>query len=152
MTDGIEEVIRKVRNNEIVLFTSVMTRTEVLESTLTPEAQDKFSKLFDRRNVTMIDIGRRISDKSHFIRNYYRQKNINLSSPDCMHLATAILYGADEFQTLDGSGKRRRPNDLIPLNGNVAGHNLKICIPHAVQTTMFSGFRSPMRRKITLEE
>lgn len=152
VTDGIEEAIRKVRNNEIVLFTSVMTRTEVLESTLPPEAQDKFSKLFDRRNVTMVNIDKRVSDKAHSIRDYYRQKNIKLSSADCMHLATAILYSADEFQTLDGSGKRKRPNDLIPLNGNVAGHNLKICVPHAVQTTMFSGLSSPGRRKITLEE
>lgn len=138
--DGIVEVVQKIRRNEIVLMTSVTTRTEILDATLTDEAKKKFSQLFDRRNVTMINVDQRIADKSHFIRNFYYEKGIKLSTPDCMHLATAIIYHATEFQTLDGSGQRKRPNDLIPLSGNVAGFPLIIRTPSAKQTTMFSNF------------
>ena len=138
--DGIIEVVQNIRLNKIILMTSVTTRTEVLDATLSEEAQKKFSKLFDRRNVQMINLDHRIADKSHFIRNFYHEKGIKLSTMDCQHLATAIIYRADEFQTLDGSGKRKRPNDLIPLSGNVAGYKLNIRTPSASQTTMFSTF------------
>lgn len=141
--EGIEEVVRKVHNNEVILLTSQMTKIEVLEGRLTLEAQKKFEEVFNRRNCQMVDITSRVSEKSHFIRNYYDQKGIKLSSPDSIHLATAIIYKADEFHTLDGSGKKRN-GDLIPLDGNVAGHKLKICVPYAEQRSLLIGI-PPLR-------
>jgi hypothetical protein len=44
-----------------------------------------------------------------------------LKSPDAIHLATAILYRADEFHTFD--------DQLIGLSGNVGGHRLIVCKP-----------------------
>lgn len=136
--EGIEEVVRKIHSNEVILLTSQMTKIEVLEGRLTSDAQKKFEGVFNRRNCQMVDITSRVSEKSHFIRNYYDQKGIKLSSPDCIHLATAIIHNADEFHTLDGSG-RKRNGDLIPLNGNVAGHKLKICVPYAGQGSLLTG-------------
>lgn len=131
IAEGIEEIVRDVHSNKIVLFTSIMTRTEVLESKMPMEAQKKFKDIFNRKNVSTIDVTPRVGDKSHFIRNYYIQRGVDISSPDSIHLATAIVYEADEFQTLDGAGKRKRKNDLIPLNGNVAGHKLAIRVPES---------------------
>lgn len=131
IAEGIEEVVRDVHSNKIVLFTSIMTSTEVLESKMPAEAQKKFKDIFNRKNVSRIDVTPRVGDKSHFIRNYYSQRGIDISSPDAIHLATAIVYEADELQTLDGAGKRKRKNDLIPLSGSVAGHKLTIRAPES---------------------
>jgi predicted nucleic acid-binding protein len=164
VAEGIEETVRDVHNNRIVLFTSIMTRTEVLESRMSPNAQKMFRDLFNRRNVSMIDVNPRVSDVSHFIRDYYMQRGIKLSSPDSIHLATAIVYEADEFQTLDGGGKRKRPNDLIPLSGNVAGtYKLIIKMPSSssAQGSLFTAARrakqddeesEDQRRKIALND
>lgn len=136
--EGIEEIVRKIHNNEVILITSQMTNIEVLQSRLSSDAQKKWKEIFNRRNCQMVDITPKISEKSSFIRDYYDQKGIKLSSPDCIQLATAIIYKADEFHTLDGSGKPRN-GDLIPLNGNVAGHKLKICVPYAEQGSLLTG-------------
>lgn len=136
--EGIEEVVRKIHNNEVTLITSQITNIEVLESRLDSDARRKWKDVFNRRNCVMVDVNPRISEKSHFIRDYYDQKGIKLSTQDCIQLATAIIYKADEFHTLDGSGKKRN-GDLLPLNGNVAGHSLKICVPYAEQGNLFSG-------------
>lgn len=136
--EGIEEVVRKIHNNEIILITSQITYIEVLQSRLDSDAQKKWKDIFNRRNYQMGDVTPKVGEKSHFIRDYYDQKGIKLSTQDSIQLATAIIYGADEFHTLDGSGKPRN-GDLIPLNGNVAGHKLKICVPYAEQGSLLTG-------------
>jgi hypothetical protein len=136
--EGIEEIVRRVHNNEAVLITSQMTNIEVLQSRLTSEAQKKWKEVFNRPNCQMIDLTPKVSEKSHFIRNYYDQKGIRLGSPDSIQLATAVIYKAEEFHTFDGSGKRRN-GDLLPLNGNVAGFKLKICTPYAEQGSLLTG-------------
>src|SRR5277367_6240872 len=68
---------------------------------------------FKRRNVVQISVDTRISQRASAIRNYYNQRGTKLTTPDSIHLATAIIYEADEFHTLDGDGKRQRANDLL---------------------------------------
>ena len=136
--EGIEDVVRKIHAGEVVLLTSQMTNIEVLQSRLSSEAQKKWKEIFNRRNCQIMDINPRVSEKSHFIRDYYDQKGIKLSSPDTIQLATAIIYGAEEFHTFDGVGKKRN-GDLLPLSGNVAGHKLKICVPYAEQGSLLTG-------------
>lgn len=137
--EGIEEMAKEINNGRLVLFTSVMTKTEVLENRLTPHAHGVFSNFFKRHNVSMVAQDERVADRSHEIRDYYDKKKVVLSSTDCVHLATAILYNADCFYTIDGSGKRPRRNDLLPLNGNVAGYPLTIQMPHCAQGNLLTG-------------
>src|SRR5690349_6962543 len=111
---GLEEIAREVNENRAILCTSVMTETEVLQGKLTPEQADKFQNLFKRRNVHSIAVDSRIAKKASEIRNYYNGRGRKLDSPDSIHLATAIIYGVDEFHTLDG-------DDLLRLNGDVPG-------------------------------
>lgn len=136
--EGIEEVVRKIHGGEVVLVTSQVTNIEVLESRLSSEAQKKWKEIFNRRNCQMIDLNPRVSEKAAFIRDYYDQRGIKLSVPDSVQLATAIIFAAEEFHTFDGSGKKRN-GDLLPLNGNVAGHKLKICVPYAEQGSLLAG-------------
>lgn len=133
--DGLAEVVSEVETGKADLFTSAMTRIEVLKGKMTAEQRDLFTKLFKRRNVVQVDMTTRVLDLSEKIRNW----NPKISSPDAVHLATAILYNADEFHTTDGGGKRKRAGDLLPLNGNVAGYPLKICKPQGTQYNLLRG-------------
>jgi predicted nucleic acid-binding protein len=127
--EGMEEIVKEVNSGKADLFTSEITKSEVLEGRMTPAQRDMFTKLFQRKNVISVDVSGRVLAIVKEIREW----NYKISVPDAIHLATAILYGADEFHTTDGAGKRKRAGDLIPLSGNVAGHNLKICAPEADQ-------------------
>ena len=133
--EGIEEAVRQVQNNEAILITSIMTQTEVLESKMPKEAQLKFENLFKRRNVLWINHDTRVGKLSHDIRDHYDQQSIKISSADSVHLASAILYEASVFYTLDGSGKKKR-GYLLPLDGNVAGHKLAIKKPYKSQLSL----------------
>lgn len=134
---GMERTVRLVDNNRAVLLTSVVTRTEILESTLDEKRRIDFKRLFTRRNVIMATLDHRIADLSHEVRDYYIQKGINLTSPDCHHLATAIYYEAMELNTMDGCGKKKK-HCLLPLNGVVANkYPIKICLPFHEQPPLF---------------
>lgn len=136
---GLDEIAKEITENRAVLCTSVTTYTEILEGKLTPEQIVRLQNLFKRKNVTAINIDSRIAQMASEIRNYYNQRGINIKTPDAQHLASAIIYKADEFDTLDGDGDRQRPSDLLRLNGNVAGHPLHIRVPTAMQGSLLAG-------------
>jgi predicted nucleic acid-binding protein len=133
--EGLEEIVKQIESRTADLFTSEITKSEVLEGKMTPAQRDAFTKLFQRRNVVTVDVGGRVMAVVKEIREW----NSKISLPDAIHLATAIVYGADEFHTTDGAGKRKRSGDLVPLNGNVAGHKLTICTPQASQYSLLAG-------------
>ena len=135
--DGVKECVRGVDSGDIILVTSHLTKTEILESKMTIEAQEKLSRLLKRRNVRSVALDGRVGDLSSEIRDYYQilkqtDGRPSLSTPDAIHLATAILYQADEFHTFDEKDSQNS-RGLIPLSGNVAGYNLIICKPKAKQ-------------------
>jgi predicted nucleic acid-binding protein len=133
--DGFVDIAKAIEKGEADLFTSALTKTEVLKGKMTVAQRERFTKLFQRRNVVIVDVTTRVLDLSEKIREW----NPKISTPDAIHLATAILYDADEFHTTDGGGKRKHAGDLIPLSNNVAGHKLIICKPQASQRNLFSG-------------
>ena len=133
--EGLEEIVKQVESRVADLFTSEITKSEVLEGKMTPQQRERFGKLFQRRNVVSVDVSGRVLSLSKEIREW----NPKISLPDAIHLATAIIYEADEFHTTDGAGKRKRGGDLLPLDGNVAGHKLRICVPCAKQYSLLAG-------------
>jgi predicted nucleic acid-binding protein len=148
---GFDEVALEVTHNRANLCTSVLTQTEVLQGRLTIEQATKFDNLFKRRSVISITVDTRIAKRASEIRNYYSQKGVRISTPDSIHLASAIIYEVDEFHTLDGDGQRQRPNDLLRLNGDVAGYPLHIRVPVAVQPSLLAGVGPlPLDDKTTL--
>ncbi|MEO6823292.1 MAG: type II toxin-antitoxin system VapC family toxin [Nitrosospira sp.] len=136
---GLEEVVNLIERGKIILFTSAIWRVEVLDSSLNEEQKQTLRKLFDGRHITDVAADSRIFDLAHEIRNYYqieRQKDQNqpkISTPDALHLATAILNNATEFHTFDGATQNGGIGKLIRLSGNVAGYKLKICVPTGKQ-------------------
>lgn len=126
-------VAKDAGQHRIVLMTSVVTRTEVLDSMLTERQRTKFRDLFlkDPFTYQMASVDIRVADASHNIRDFYHQKGKSLSTPDCHHLATAAIYEATEFHTLD--------KDLLPLSGLLADtYQLKISRPYCNQPNMLT--------------
>ena len=132
--DGVNDVAQNIHKNHVTLITSVISKAEILESTLDSVARQKLDAIFKRRNVVSVAADDRVMKLAHAIRDYYQQQKPSdglptVTTPDAIHLATAIHYEASELQTFDEKnipGKRRA---LIPLSGNVAGHNLLVRKP-----------------------
>jgi len=84
----------------------------------------------------MVAHDQRVGRKSSQIRDCLLQKGIKVATPDSIHLATALIYEADEFHTLDGAGPHKKASDLIRLNGDPCVEGLKIIAPSAVTKQM----------------
>ena len=135
---GMEEYTSQIDRNEITLVTSTIVRSEVLPDKMPGNTMDRFEQFLKRRNVTEAALDPRVSKLSASIRSYYaREKqagNVTKipSTPDAIHLATAVLYEVKEMHTFDDGGTGGGLG-LLGLSGNVAGYTLKICRPEPEQ-------------------
>lgn len=150
--DGLTEVIELVEAGKAILMTSVLWRAEVLDSKLTADQRKNLSAVFQNRYIQELSIDARIMDLAGEIRSHQRndpRKDVikNIRVPDAIHLASAIHYDATEFHTFDGKKADGTSSSLLTLNGNVAGHRLKICIPRADQLRLNFGSVSPGQSK-----
>lgn len=131
--DGVREVIARHKRREVKLITSVLTRVEVLQSKIPVGVGNSFTDLLKR--MTQLGMDTKVAGLSHDLRDYYSANAAEnggktLSTPDAIHLATAIHYRADEFHTFDNDGSAKNLG-LLPLSGDVGGNRLKICKPEA---------------------
>jgi predicted nucleic acid-binding protein len=132
---GMNDVAREVTENRAILFTSALTSTEIFQGTLTTAQKAKLSELLQRSNVNQVAADTRITDRASVIREYYNTRGDKIKTPDAIHLATAIIYKADEMQTMDGLDmKRTKKTKLLALSGNVAGYNLLVVNPYPLRT------------------
>jgi predicted nucleic acid-binding protein len=130
--DGVNDIADKIHKNNIILLTSVITDTEVLDSMLNDSEKQRLADFFKHPNCQKVDVDPKISQLTSNIRDYYQQQKLinnspTLTVPDAIHLATAIHYEANAFHTFD-EGKKGGLN-LLSLNGNVAGNPLVVCKP-----------------------
>ena len=135
---GLAEVVEMVERGSAVLMTSVLWRAEVLDLHLTPMQRKRLESAFDGRTFLEVEINSRIMDLTSQIRSVQKgvkKKDVikNIRVPDAIHLASAIHYGAQEFHTFDGARAGKNTAGLLTLNGNVAGHRLKVCCPRGQQ-------------------
>lgn len=131
VTIGMDDVAREVHSNRALLFTSTITSTEIFQGTLSKAQKDKLTALLQRTNVNRIAPDTRVTDRASAIREFYNARGIKIKTPDAIHLATAIIYKADEMQTMDGLDTQTgRKTKLLALNGDVAGYKLTIVNPY----------------------
>ena len=130
---GLNIVLSEIDKQEAKVIFSAILKIEVLECEMDSSETNMFDKAMQRSNIQEISTSKIITDLARKIRDYYQQQSRidgkkTLSVADCVHLATAIHYSADEFHTYD-EGKKSNDRGLLGLNGNVAGHFLRICKP-----------------------
>lgn len=135
---GLAEVVDMVDRGKAMIITSVLWRAEVLNGTMTPAQRKRLEQAFDPRSLIELDINSRVMALAGEIRDIQRnsrKKDVmkNVRVPDAIHLASAIYYEATEFHTFDGAIGSGQKGKLLTLDGNVAGHRLKICTPKADQ-------------------
>jgi len=123
---------RELERREVIAVTSALTKTEILECTLTDQQKAIMERLIRPPKVQRKDVSSPILDLATEIRNYYQEErragrsNLpTVETPDSIHLATAIYYDCPRMFTFDENdvpvGKGRPKRGLIPLSGNVAG-------------------------------
>jgi predicted nucleic acid-binding protein len=137
--DGIAECVDQVEAGKMTIVSSVIVRTEVFESELSAEVRERYASILKRRNVQLVDNDLRVSSLAGEIRQFYEDLSAkdglpSVTTPDAIHLATAIHYGVDAFYTFDDG--RHGGRSLLSLNGDVAGHPLVVCKPQATQYRM----------------
>lgn len=124
--DGVREIIERSKRREVKIVTSVLTSVEVLDSRLPVGLKTLFYGLLKR--ITRLGMDTKVATMAHDIRDHYMVRAAEfggktLSTPDAIHLATAILYRVTEFHTFDRDGSPKSLG-LLPLSGNVGGHRL----------------------------
>jgi predicted nucleic acid-binding protein len=132
---GLEDVVYEIEANNTILLRSAIMRSEVIVTRLTVDQEALYRKLLRRPNFQEKDADPRVMDRAGEIREYHRLKGQSISTPDAIHLATAIIYKVDEFHTMDGlqkGGSKKRK--LLSLSGDVGGYNLKIVHPYPRRT------------------
>jgi predicted nucleic acid-binding protein len=120
--DGVREVIERSKRREARIITSVLTSVEVLSAKMPTGMDTLFKGMMKRVNQISMDI--KVANLAHDIRNeYVKSGGKTVSTPDAIHLSTAILYRATEFHTFDSDGSRGSLG-LLQLTGDVAGNKL----------------------------
>ena len=136
--------IEKLKKREASLITSVLTVVEITSVKVPAGTESMLVEAMQRPNFTRIAVDHRIASLARDIRNYYldsqRWGGKTVSVPDSIHLATAILYRADEFHTFDEKdNKPQNSLGLLQLSGDVGGHKLPICKPPVPRQTSMHG-------------
>jgi predicted nucleic acid-binding protein len=130
---GVREVIERSKRREVKIVTSVLTTVEILSGKIPVGMATLFEGLMKR--VYRIGMETKIAGVAHDLRDYYSIRKAEfggktLSTPDAIHLATAIIYRVTEFHTFDNDGDAKSLG-LLPLSGDVGGNRLTICKPQA---------------------
>lgn len=127
---GIEDVILNLENGKLQLLTSSITRSEVFQGRLTTDQKNLWASMMRRSDVLAVAADDRVNDRSSAIREYHQSRAVKILTPDAIHLATAVLYKADEFQTMDGLDKSGKAKRILGLNGDVGGYPLFVTHPY----------------------
>ena len=114
----IRSVVQSLNNGSFKLVMSTLIYPEVLETTMPEGAAEKFREfLRNRKLLSIVAVDVRVAEKAQAIRN---QKT--LSTPDAVHVATALVSKAKMLHTFD--------DDLLKLSGKdiVDGLDITDCL------------------------
>jgi len=133
--DAIAEVIQRNQRGEVLIVAGPVMDQELVFSTMTIEAKERFHNALRTRRVQKLPYDPRADAIATEIREYYAALGEKLvETADSLHLGYAIHYQVDQFHTFDDGGRKGR--SLLALDGNVAGYRLKICKPPLTQLVL----------------
>lgn len=112
--EGIRDSVQRFENGEIILATSSITLTEVLQATFKSERDELvFEQLTRHPRFMMISVTPEIAKAAGKLRSRKSSDDKSLSTPDAIHLATALHSKARFLYTSD-AGKTGKSLGLIP--------------------------------------
>ena len=138
LLDAIDDIAKKVDAMEVNLCTSAITFIEASRIRLLADTVKlaRYDQLFNRRNIVPINVDPKITELAVELNDYYAPRGKTLGVADAIHLASAILYNAAEFHTVDGSGRGQKLLSLTPGGVIAEKYALKILQPKAGQARL----------------
>jgi predicted nucleic acid-binding protein len=131
--DAVKDVLERFKRRELTLMTSAITIAEISVAKVSSGTYTLLDDVMQRSNFSRIAVDSKIAKLARDLRDHYLSKDptaMTLSVPDAIHVASAIMYRANEMHTFDESNNNKQKwLGLIPLSGNVGGHGLTICKP-----------------------
>ncbi len=116
---AMKTVVEAVESEAYRLAVSALLYAEVLESTMPAPAIGQFEKFMQNRAmVSIVAVDIRVARKAQMIRDTLRKKDESVTTPDAVHIATAIVSEAKFFHTFDAR--------LLRLNGKPEVEGLAI--------------------------
>ena len=102
---SVEPMLKAAESGDLEIIVSVLCISEVfkIEPMEQSDAMALIDAFFDQEYVHIYDVNDLIAKKSVEIR-----RGASLETADAIHLATAIIRGADAFITRDGEGKKAK--------------------------------------------
>lgn len=132
----IAELDRQHLRGDIVLMTSALTRVEVFENQAPKKAIDAYRRLRERASFQEVALDPKIADRARLIREGIEAAGRSsglprLTTPDAIHLATALIYEADELHTDEKAlASFSKHPDICP--------RLLVCPPRSNQDTLLA--------------
>lgn len=126
--ERIEEILDGATKGQIKIVTSVITRVEMMRTFFTKEQQQHFDALLlGSKSAYYADVNPKIAELAETIRSDSKNKHDKTpSTPDAIHVATAIHLKCDVLYTLDQGGKdNKRGLGMTKIDSSVLG-GLKI--------------------------
>lgn len=148
--NGHKEVIRQIlednKKDKNKIITSTITHIEVLSSQIEYDAERDYLNFFKRSTTDEIGVDGPIAREARRFRDFFtaqhHETGKTLSVPDSIHLATAIIWGADELHTFDAEDRRinyTKTIGLLPLDTELPRKTkLKICKPRGSLGPLFN--------------
>lgn len=99
----VEPILRDAKADKITIVASTICFSEVFMIKGDPEGTEKIENFFNQEYVAVYDVDDLIARKAGSIRI-----GANLETADALHVATAIVKGAQVFLTRDGDGERAK--------------------------------------------
>lgn len=125
--EAIEPVVKNIQAGYYRLIVSVLIYPEMLESRMSPEAIEEFELFMNKeKEIEMVAVDLSVAQKAQEIRNRTR-----ILTPDAIHVATAIVSGANMLHTFD--------KGLLSLNGEaqVEGLTITACDVPGMKRSLF---------------
>jgi predicted nucleic acid-binding protein len=144
--DALADVLSRFKKRQVSLMTSVITLTEISVAKIPAGTEGLLEDVMQRSNFSRLSADIRVAKLARDLRNWYLNRTDEfggktLTVPDALHLATAIIYRADEFHTFDGKDSlKQNALGLLPLSGKVGGHSLIITKPPVPDQPSLPGF------------
>lgn len=150
--DAVQEILEDNKKKDNHIFTSVISHLEVLPKKLSEKHfhdDQAYLDLFDGVHFSQQEVGLNVLMRAREIRDFYYRpadpengiKAKMMDAGDAIHLATASIYGCNEFHTRDDDDKGVKIPllRLYSLSGSnllCGKYQLKIVSPETAQTVL----------------